>query len=162
MSRRFALILLLALSPGLFSAFAAWADTPAQARKAIQAAYDQQAAGQNRKDVNASFAHVAPEFKNIGKDGKVSTLQQERTAVTHAYARAKSVQVKQTITSLRLSGNKAIVTMKEHAELTAVNPRTSALVTFVDDEVDEDTWVKRSHQWWEIQSKTLKQTQTMR
>src|SRR5437868_989172 len=109
MSRRFLLILPFALTMGIFATFPAQADTVAQARKAIQAAYNQASAAIARKDVNASFAHYAPEFKNISKEGRVSTLQQAKAGATRAFAIAKSVQDKNTITNVRLMGDKAIV-----------------------------------------------------
>ena len=162
MFRRFRLIIPTALILGVSLASAVKADTAAQARKAIQAAYDQQDAAQARKDLNATFAHCAPEFKDISKDGRVVTLTQARASLTQAYAMAKSIKVRTTIADLHLTGNKAIVTTKQHAVVTLVNPRTSRTMTLMDDEVDQDTWVKRSNRWWATESKTLKETRSVK
>ncbi|HZT44308.1 MAG TPA: hypothetical protein VFA07_19235 [Chthonomonadaceae bacterium] len=158
MSRRFVLILPLVLSLGAFLAVAASADTAAQARKAIQAAYDKQSAAMARKDVNGSFASCAPECKNITQEGKTYTLKQIKELAAQTFALAKTFKEKTTINHFRLIGNKAIVTATDHAVLTSVNPGTSQITTMTEDEVDEDIWVKRSNRWWLIQSKTIKDT----
>ncbi|HZO87155.1 MAG TPA: nuclear transport factor 2 family protein [Chthonomonadaceae bacterium] len=135
----------------------ATADATADARKAIQTAYNQANAAMARKDVNGGLAHFAPDFEAVTRNGKKIMLPQIRQQLQQI-TMMQSIRAKSTIQKFRLKGNQAVVTVKEHADLTGVNPQNKQKLTMSIDSVSEDTWVKSGKGWLQKRSKSLRET----
>jgi hypothetical protein len=162
MSRHTVLILSIAFCIGIFSSFAARADTVTQARKAIQAAYDREDAAVSRKDVPGILVNCAPNFQFITQNGMRGSLADARQGLTAQFQTPSSFVAKTTLQKLTLQGNKAVVTVKEYQMRTVVpkaphvHPHKIVTVS-----IDEDTWVKHGNRWLREISKNISQKQTL-
>ena len=162
MFRRFLLMLPAALALGVSSASAVKADTAAQARQAIQAAYDREDAAVRRKDVQGVLVNCAPNFQFITQSGMRGSLADARQGLANQFQTPSSFAAKTTIQKFTLQGNKAVVTVQE-TQLRTVVPKAKhahphKIVTL---STDEDTWVKHGNRWLRELSKMIHQKQTL-
>jgi hypothetical protein len=146
---------------GVMSLSPAMADTPAQARSAIQALYNKQNAAAAKKDVNGVLVNMAPDFQAVSKDGRKITAAQQRQALTQLFSMAQSIHATSAIQKFRLQGNRATVTVKENGTFLVVNPNAAAAkpARFTVEDVSEDTWVKKGNRWLNERSVTLAEKQ---
>ena len=162
MLRRSSLLIFLPLCLGVWLAPSARADTAAQARKAIQAAYDREDAAADRKDIKGVLANCAPDFQAIELDGSRSTLADARKSMSMAFQQFKTVTAKTTIQKFTLQGNKATMTVKEYAQMTTgpLGPKKQTHKLIVVG-TDQDTWVKHGNRWLKEITRTISRKQTL-
>src|SRR5579871_1538259 len=88
----------------------AGADSPGDARKAIQAAYDHQSDALNKKDAAGAFAMCSPDFVSVDMKGTQSTAAQNREMLKMMFNMAKSIKLTQSVQNIALKGSQAQVT----------------------------------------------------
>lgn len=141
-------------------AFAAAADTPGQVKAAIAKQMAGYVAAVKARDVDKVEAIIranfAPEFKDVGLQGRTMDLEQMIRQAKSNISALKSVQqASLVITSLKVVGNKA--TTKEAFKLSALlqNPNDPKKThTLKVDSNWTGTYVKRNGRWWCTYSKT--------
>jgi len=160
--RRFLIVLPAALALGASSVSAVKADTAAQARKAIQAAYDREDAAFDRKDIKGALVNCAPDFQFIAPGGMRGGLADARQSLTTQFGRNSSFVARTTLQKLTLQGSKVIVTVKEYQVRTVV-PRAphAHMHKIVMVSIDQDTWVKHGNRWLREMTRVLSQKQTL-
>jgi uncharacterized protein (TIGR02246 family) len=146
---------------GLTLAPKARADAAAEARKAIQAVYARGDAAMTKKDANAILSLYTPDYEQTSLKGQKITLAQAKQAIPMLFQQAKTIQSKTTIQKFSLKGSEAVVTVKQHATLTALNPQTQKTSKLVVDETSEDTWAKGAKGWLMKRSRTLAEQQML-
>ena len=124
------------------------ADTSAEARKAIQAAYDKQAAATMRKDVEAATANNVPDYKYRNPEGDTQTLAHLKETMKDVLGIGfvKSIDYHIVIQKFVLKGRQATVTIKDHIQFHYALPNGKKGV-FVGDSVAKDTWAKQGKAW---------------
>ena len=142
----------------VMSGSAALADTPAQARKAIETIYAKEQAALGRKDIDAVFAYQTPDYVAITKAGK-RIPREQANAVGRQIGMMKTVKAQSRIISFALKGDTATARAKNHLFITTTNPQTNQPLTVTIEGVEEDTWVKRGGKWLLKQSKEITRTQ---
>lgn len=162
MLRRSLLLVFLPLGLGVGLAPTAQADTPAQARKAIQAAYDREDAAVGRKDIKGALANCAPDFQFVAPDGTRGSLADARQSLSTQFGKNSSFVAKTTIQKFTLQGSKTVVTAKEY-QLRTVVPRAphAHAHKIVTVGIDEDTWVKHGDRWLRERTRAISQKQTL-
>src|SRR5258708_29881 len=98
------------------------AESSADARKAIQAAYDKSNAAAAKKDIAGTLAHHVPDFTTTDEKGKTHTLAEMKGQLTQIFQIAKEVHASTTIQSFSLKGNSATVKIEDHATIMMSNP----------------------------------------
>lgn len=151
------IVLLLSL---LACTVAASADKTADAKKAIQAAYNAENAAAARKDLKGIFASYAPDYVEVSQTGRTTTLTEEKTKARQALSLVKSAKANSVIQKIKLKGKQAVVSVKEHNELVVDNPRTGQPAKMVIDSVSEDTWTKSGKSRLKKRSKTISEKAT--
>ncbi len=128
------------------------ADTVSEARKAIQAAYDKEAAAAAKLDVNGMYAAHSPDFVRI--DTKASPARRKETLKfikekdTVFLRFYRSIKRKDVIHRIRLRGNVAKVTCAVHLVTVSTNEdMTKVYSPETDDFIEYDTWVKDKKGW---------------
>ena len=118
----------------------------AAVRKEFEGRYAENAAAFRKWDVKAIMALRAPDFQTVGPDGAT----QDRAAMER-YTQGllngikKWNKIEQTIDSLEVAGDKAIVTLSLHLDRQALRP---------DNEVHRvETWSTQRETWTRIGSK---------
>ena len=142
----------------VMSGSAALADTPAQARKAIEGIYAKDRAAMARKDVDTVFANQAPDYVAISKAGK-RVPREQANQIARQLTMAKTVDVKSRILSFALKGDTAVARLKTHIHATIMNPQTNQPMAVTMDGLTEDTWVKRGGKWLIKQMREIQATQ---
>ncbi len=156
---RYSLLLLL-LCLGVCQAPSAGADTAAQARKAIQTAYDREDAAAAHRNINGILSNYAPDYQDREPNGLKVGLADVRQSLVVMFQNARAVTAKTTIQNFTLQGSKAIVTTKEYAMLTvASKAEHGQLHKIVLNSTDEDTWAKRGNRWLKVSTRTLRQSE---
>jgi ketosteroid isomerase-like protein len=151
LSPLYAAILLLTALP-----YCARADATADARKAIQTLYDRESAAAEKKDAKGTTGQITPDYIGIGKGGSRSDAAQLRQDVQMLLSMFKTLKVSQTVQSLTLKGNQAVVTMKAHIVGLIGDPSSQKTHQMVVDSVSEDTWVRSGARGWLLRrSKTI-------
>jgi len=145
----------------LLTAPAARADTPSEARKAIQATYDKMNAAFSRKDVKSAFAYLTPDFEQITFEGQRVGAAPMRQQMTQALAAAKSMRSQTTVQKLTLKGGTAEVLVRSRVIIVLNDPRTNKPLTVAGNETSQDTWIKTSRGWLAKRSKTLSKKETI-
>lgn len=144
----------------VMSGSAALADTPAQARKAIEAIYAKDRAAMTRKDVDAIFANQTPDYVAISKAGK-RLARDQANQMARQLTMAKTVDVKSRILSFSLKGDTATARTKTHIYATIMNPQTNKPMAATMDGLTEDTWVKRGGKWLIKQMREIQTSQKL-
>ena len=130
----------------VMSGSAALADTPAQARKAIEAIFAKEAAALSRKDLNSALAYQAPDYVGITKDGKRYNREQTRQ-LTQPLRKSKSISETDHITHFTFKGDTVLARVKSHMIVIVLNSQTNKSVAVTIDSLTDETWVKRSGKW---------------
>lgn len=149
------------LYTGLFLASAARADTVAQARSAIQAAYHRADVAFAKKDVNGMLADYDSDYEGVTKNGGKITLARQRAAMTGVMPMVQSGTMKTVIQKFSLKGNTAVAEVKQHVEMTIKPPNAQQVSKYVGDTIEEDTWIKKGNRWLQQHSKNLQEKQTV-
>jgi ketosteroid isomerase-like protein len=137
------------------------ADPTDDARKSIQAVYDRISAAVDKKDVSAATIHYTPDFDMVDRNGIRNNLAANRQQLQALFSMLKNIKATQTIQSLSLKGNQAMVTEHTHLEGIAIDPRSKKACKFVGDNISLDTWVKGPKGWMQKRSKTLNERTTI-
>ena len=138
------------------------ADAASDAKAAIQAVYNKETAAVNKKDVKGSLAIYAPDYVEIGLSGKKRSLAETKKQMQSLFEGQEKIKLKQTITKVTLAGNQATVLVKQHLEMTIVEPQTQTKLISTSDARVEDIWVKSGKSGWlKKQSKTLSEKATV-
>ena len=137
---------------------AALAETPAQARKAIEAIYAKEMAALARRDIDTVFAYQTPDYVAISKSGQRLSREQANQ-MGRQLTLMKSVDAKTKIVAFTLKGETALVRTQNRLRATAADPQTGKPLSAVIDGVEDDTWVKRSGKWLIKQSREITRTQ---
>lgn len=123
-------------------------------RKAIQSSYNQINAALARKDLNAMWKMMAPDYVGIHRNGERRTSAQQRLTMSRLMTRAKSLKGVSVIQKFRLRGRVATVWIKSTWRVTIPNQRhedvTTKIVGF-----DRDTWIEKSGGWLLSKSESL-------
>ena len=120
------------------------------ARKALQADYNDRDSAVSRKDIDGTLAHYAPDFTGVSATGKTHDLKEERADFLKTFSLpAKSSVTKSTIQKLiwGKAGTEATVSVHRHGILLFVNAQTQLNDILVLDGIYQDTWAKRSGTW---------------
>jgi ketosteroid isomerase-like protein len=139
----------------------AHADANADARKAIQAAYDRNSAAGNKRDLAGSLTIYTPDYVSTDKSGKKTDLKQMHDQMKLIFGMFKTFKVTQSVQSLQLKGNEAQITLKSHLEGTLSNPQTKQAHTFTADMASNETWVKTPKGWLNKRSNTISEKEMM-
>ena len=125
------------------------ADAAADAKTAIQSAYNKQSAAFNKKDVKSVFAVYAADYVAIASRGsKNRTLAEMKLSMQMLFARGQNMNVKQTVQKMTVKGSQAIVLSKQHMQFSLIDPRTSTRHTTTSDANVEEIWVKTDKSGW--------------
>ena len=142
----------------LMSSSPAFADTPAQARKAIEGIYAREQAALGRKDIDSVFSCQTPDYVAITKTGK-RIPRDQANQFGRQITMMQTVKASSRIMSFALKGDTALARAKNHIYLTTMNPQTNQPISVTIDGVEEDTWVKRGGKWLLKQSREITRTQ---
>jgi ketosteroid isomerase-like protein len=137
------------------------ADTPAQARAAIQKVLDGWNAAAARKDIAGMFAHHTPDHVSFGSDGTKEPLADVRAQFVRILPTIRKAEGKTVIRSLTLKGDTAtVVTDSVGTVVFAADPKTKGETTFRTVSSERTLWVKRNGAWLEKESRELSSTST--
>ena len=138
------------------------ADPAADARRAIQSAYNASSAAATRRDAAGTLAHFTPDGVSMDTKGHAIPIAQERQTVTSLFAAAQSITARTTIQKFSLDRpGQATATVREHSVLTLVNPQTQQPARLVVDDTARDLWVKTAKGWRQKRSTDLTYTSTL-
>jgi ketosteroid isomerase-like protein len=126
----------------------------ARAKQDIQAVYDRQAKGLAAKDVNAVFSGVAPDAVTTELDGKSETAAEGRQMISTLMPLMKHADAVNTIQSIMLEGDSAVVVVKQHSHMVLMPPK-QPMTDLVIDDVSRDMWIKTPGGWKMKTSKDL-------
>ena len=99
----------------LCGAIALHADPAADARRAIQSAYNASGAAAARKDAAGTLAHFTPDAVAVDTKGHTTPMAQQQQTVTRLFAAAQSVTARTTIQKFTLNHpGQATATVHEH------------------------------------------------
>lgn len=132
-----------------------------QARKTIQADYDEQDAAFARRDLDAYLAHHAPDFTSVDKDGKKTTDDDTRHTLGMIFKGTQSAKAATRIQGVTLQTDGAVVLTRAHSEMTVERPGDHQVGHIVADTTSRDLWVKADGAWQCKRSKTLTDTTTI-
>lgn len=132
----------------------AHADTPSQARRTLQTAYNLMNTGLARKNLKAAFAYLDPEYADIVGDLQLS-LDEVRDMTAQLFRAARSIKATTHIDKLGLSGNEATATAKTRATIKVSDPQSGEVALLVMTSVSRDFWVKGSKGWRLLRSRML-------
>jgi len=146
---------------GLILPLAVQADKTADAKKAIQAAIDRENAALKKKDLAGLTATLAPGFVQTDNKGRQHTREQTVAMMQQILPIAQKLDAKSTVTKIVLKGDQATATVKEHADITVMNPQTKRTARLVTDSVEEGVWQNTGGKWLRKSSRTLKHQATL-
>lgn len=137
----------------------------ADARKALQANYNDRDAAVGRKDVDGALAHYAPEFVGVGAAGKTHDLKEERADFVKTFTtlNPRTSDIKTTIGKLTLdkASTEAAATVSRHGVLLIVDPQTKLNNVLVLDGTYQDIWAKHAGAWRLTREQTVSLKATM-
>ena len=148
-------LFLLSTLLGSVNAHAAQAVTMAEAKSAIQAAYDKEYLAAARRDLPGTSAHYAPNFVSLLINAPVQNREQVRAGIASMFSRQQSFQAKTVIRRISLRRNVATVIVVEHAKAIVLDPVTFQPNTLVQDDTSQDIWVQTGRNWQETRSREL-------
>lgn len=140
------------------SVLAAKADSPAEARKAIQAAYNNIEIAHAHKNVQAELRYCAPEYQMVAtKRGRIAKIDLAfiRRILPKQHAKEHSYKGRTTIQKFTLHGARAMVRIQAQGETVFMNPQTKKLSKSPFSVVADDTWVKKGHRWLRTYSRII-------
>ncbi len=118
-----------------------------EAWRGIDAAHAQEEAATSRKDIDSVMAVVSPDCIGTLPDGRTVSYDQARQATIGLFQMASDMKETHTIQDISLKEDTAVVTVKDHEEITLRNPLTGQEVTKKQDDLDRETWVKSAQGW---------------
>ena len=142
----------------VMSGSAALADTPAQARKAIEGIYAKEQAALGRKDIDSVFSYQTPDYVAITKKGK-RIPRDQANQMGRQITMMQTVKANIRIMNFALKGDTAVARAKNRVYLTTMNPQTNQPISVTVEGVEEDTWVKRGGKWLLKQSREITRSQ---
>lgn len=111
----------------------------------IQRNYSSLLASCSRRDLNACFAHVAPEFQIRGSDGQVYDFKSHRQNIRNNWQQMGEYQASAYIVSRDVGRDSAIVTGIEYADFTL--PKSNNPAPMRSESNFEQTWKRTSNGW---------------
>ena len=135
------------------------ADAASEARKSIQAAYDQENAALLKKDLKGTFARCRPDMQVIGPNNQPMTFAQMKQALADQLRLLQPTKSVTSIQKFALKGNQATCTVKDHSELTRQIGK-GKLSHFVMEGMEEDVWIKDKTGWMRKSIHLLSQSLT--
>lgn len=155
----------LAALPVLAAPVSTPASTLAEARKSLQANYNDRDGAVSRKDVDGALTHYAPEFVGVGVAGKTHDLKEERADFVKTFTtlNPRTSDIKTTINTLTLAkaSTEAAAAVSRHGVLLLVDPQTKLNNVLVLDGTYQDTWTKRAGVWRLTREQTVSLKATM-
>ena len=121
------------------------ADPAADARHAIQAAYNASGAAAARKDAAGTLAHFTPDAVAVDTKGRSTTIAQQLFGTAAQPVRRPpeaSPPGRPSRSSRWTAPAEATATVHEHSVLTLANPQTQQPVRLEVDDTARDLWVK--------------------
>jgi len=134
---------------------AAGADTPAQARKSIEAIYRKMEQMTNNKDFDAAMVFYTDDLQVIPKTGAPMNREQAIKQGREVFLAADTIQIRDKILQFRLKGKEAIATVRVFGKMTLTHPETQQYGTLYMDTTSEDTWTKTAKGWLMKKSRIL-------
>ncbi len=124
---------------------------------AINAAHAQEEAAVARKDIDGAMAECSPDYVGTSPDGREVNSVQTRQAMVVLFQTTSDNRETNAIQDLRLTGDTAVVMVKNHVEATFnfKNPMTGKPMTRAQDHTDRETWVKGPQGWLLTRSEVL-------
>jgi hypothetical protein len=121
----------------------------AQARRAIQAAYDRSCAASAKLDIDSMLADCAPDCSFVSVKGDKNDLSDIRDNITTVISILKPTSIEDTvkITSLTVRGSNAVVGVAEHQVVQFVDPIMGNSGTLTNDYICADTWSQGAGGW---------------
>ena len=138
----------------------AHADTAAQARKIIQAAYDKENGAVAKKDINGAFSTVAPDFMAGDTQGHQASLRDLKPQMQTVFQSSSTIKATTVITKFNFKGNQATVTVKNRTLMNLKAPKGGKPAKATVDSEEEDLWVKNGTRWERRIATVLSQTMT--
>lgn len=116
---------------------------------AISTAHAQEEAAVARKDVDGAMAECSPDYVTAYPDGRTENYAQARQSMAALFQTTSGMQETNIIQGLRLTGNTAVVQVKNHVEATLpiADPLTGKPMTRAQTHIDQETWVKGLQGW---------------
>ena len=150
----------IALSLALSLAVSGLADPISDARKAmkaIQGAYNKIDAAANAKNVKGFLASNAPDYAIVDKNDAVRMQNGPDMKASYAAFFAEKLSYKQhtTIQQISLRDKEAVVTVKQHIERSAADPKTNQRVKSVMNGILEETWTQNDKGWQRTRTKAI-------
>jgi ketosteroid isomerase-like protein len=139
----------------------AYADPIADARKAIQTAYDRMSAAVVNRDINGILAYYTTDYESIQRNGTQDGPAESRHQIQIMFNMMKSIKVSQAVQNVTLKGNTAQVLEKTHLEGITSDAQTKKPHKFIGDYVSDDIWVKGPKGWLMKRSKSLYEHATL-
>jgi hypothetical protein len=144
-------------------AFAAAADTPAQAKAAIEKQMGGYVAALKARDVKKVEAIIranfAPDFKDIGMDGQARTLDDTVAQMKMNVSMLKSVKsASLAIKSVKVAGNTATTVEAFKLDAVIAIPNDPKPHTLKVDSIWSGSYAKKNGRWWCLSSKTTKES----
>jgi ketosteroid isomerase-like protein len=124
---------------------------------AINTAHAQEEAAVSRKDINAAMAECSLDYVVTSPDGRTANYAQTRQSMVSLSEMSSEMKETNAIRDLRLTGDTAVVLVKNHVEATLrfPNPMTGKPMIRAQDHLDRETWVKGPQGWLLTKSEIL-------
>jgi hypothetical protein len=152
---------LLCLNAALAAAAPPAADT-AHARQTIQRELNAMDAAFARKDLTATYAFYAPDYRRTDLTGKSFDLASDKKGAAQVFPILRSVQGSNHIQSITVAGVRASVTVATHGHL-FIQPVGAKSATEIDDrETRNQIWVAKGSSWLLQRSRTVSSRETVR
>ena len=124
---------------------------------AINAAHTQEEQAVARKDIDGAMAECSPDYVGTAPDGRTANYAQCRQSMIALFQMSSENKETNAIQDLRLTGDTAVVMVKNHVEATLSfpDPMTGKPMTRMQDHLDQETWVKGPQGWLVTRSDTI-------
>jgi len=130
-------------------------ESAAQARKEIQAVYDQQSAALVSKDVNAFLALCTPDYQDIKIGNQIRPAGMIRQSLPQTLSRYANFKMTAAIKTFQLKGARATATATRHIDVTLLPNYAGKNAVRRSDTVTQDVWVKTAKGWRTKSSKEI-------
>lgn len=132
------------------------ADSPGEARRSVQAAYNSMSRAVMKKNVKGATAYMDPEYVQINADDSQVTRDEIVDMLKEAFPIIKSVRASTRVQKISLKGNEATVLTKTVGRIIAVEPRTQQALGVDVSDVSREFWVKEGRGWILKRARVLK------
>lgn len=138
------------------------ADATSDARRALQALYDNTNTAAAKKNLNGVLAYMTPDFVATDRKGNKRTAAQLRSELMQIFPLLQSWRGTSRIQRITLKGGAlATVVVKENARMVMTNPLTKQTSVVDSTGTSRDIWVKQGGGWRMKQSQTLSNKATL-